>query len=99
MEFSRKEYWSGVPLPYIGDLPDLGMEPRSPILYRDALPSEPPGNRDVKDAILQKTVVMMGYLWPIRGHVESLFRALKHQASAFADGQGPRRGRGASPAG
>ena len=35
MEFSRPEYWSGLPLPSPGDLPDPGMEPRSP-----ALPSE-----------------------------------------------------------
>ena len=32
MWFSRPEYWSGVPLPSPGDLPDSGMEPRSPAL-------------------------------------------------------------------
>ena len=30
MEFSRQEYWSGLPFPMPGDLPDLGMEPMSP---------------------------------------------------------------------
>ena len=30
MEFSRQEYWSGLPCPPPGDLPDLGMEPKSP---------------------------------------------------------------------
>ena len=44
MEFSRQEYWSGVPFPFLGDLPDPGIEPRSPALQPDALPSEPPGN-------------------------------------------------------
>ena len=43
MEFSRKEYWSGLPFPSPGDLPDPGIEPRSPALQVDALPSEPPG--------------------------------------------------------
>ena len=43
MGFSRKEYWSGLPFPSPGDLPDPGIEPRSPTLQADALPSEPPG--------------------------------------------------------
>ena len=41
MGFSRQEYWSGVPLPSPGDLPDPGIEPRSPTLQTDTLPSEP----------------------------------------------------------
>ena len=43
MEFSRQEYWSGLPFPSPGDLPDPGIEPGSPTLQADALPSEPPG--------------------------------------------------------
>ena len=43
MGFSRQEYWSGVPLPSAGDLPDSGIEPRSPTFQAEALPSEPPG--------------------------------------------------------
>ena len=43
MGFSRQEYWSGVPFPSPGDLPDPGIEPRSPALRADALTSEPPG--------------------------------------------------------
>ena len=43
MEFSRQEYWSGLPFPSLGDLPDLGIEPRSPALQADSLPSEPSG--------------------------------------------------------
>ena len=42
MGFSRKEYWSGVPFPSPGDLPDSGIKPRSPALQADALTSEPP---------------------------------------------------------
>ena len=44
MEFSRQEYWSGMPFPSLGDLPDPGIEPGSPELQADSLPSEPPGN-------------------------------------------------------
>ena len=43
MGFSRQEYWSGLPFPSPGDLPDPGIEPRSPALQADALASEPPG--------------------------------------------------------
>ena len=43
MEFSRQEYWSGLPFPSPGDLPDPGIEPWSPALQTDTLPSEPPG--------------------------------------------------------
>ena len=41
--FSRQEHWSGLPFPSPGDLPDPGIEPGSPALQADALPSEPPG--------------------------------------------------------
>ena len=40
MEFSRQEYWSGWPFPSPGDLPDTGIEPASPALQADSLPSE-----------------------------------------------------------
>ena len=44
MEISRQGYWSGLPFPSPGDLPGPGIEPGSPTLQTDALPSEPPGN-------------------------------------------------------
>ena len=44
MEFSRQEYWSGLPFPSPGDLPYPGLKPRSPALQADTWPSEPPGN-------------------------------------------------------
>ena len=43
MGFSRQEYQSGLPFPSPGDLPYPGIEPRSPALQADTLPSEPPG--------------------------------------------------------
>ena len=53
--FSRQEYWSGLPCPPPGDLPDLRTEPLSPTLQADSLPSELPGKpRDLSTR--QKTV-------------------------------------------
>ena len=43
IEFSRQEYWSGLPFFSRGDHPDPGIEPVSPALQVDSLPSEPPG--------------------------------------------------------
>ena len=43
MEFSRPEYWSELPFPSPVDLPNPGMEPRSPTLQANSLPAEPPG--------------------------------------------------------
>ena len=40
MGFSRQEYWSGLPFPSLGDLPDSGIEPGSPALQADSLPTE-----------------------------------------------------------
>ena len=45
MGFSRQEYWSGLPFPSLGYLPDPGIEPRSPALQADTLTSEPPGKK------------------------------------------------------
>ena len=41
MEFSRQEYWSGLPFLSPGDLPNPGIEPSSPALQADVLPPEP----------------------------------------------------------
>ena len=41
--FSRQEYWSGFPCTPPGDLPNPGIERRSPALYTNSFPSEPPG--------------------------------------------------------
>ena len=47
MGFSRQEYWSELPFPSPGDLPDPGIEPKSPALQADALISEPPGKPQI----------------------------------------------------
>ena len=47
-EFSRREYWNGLPFPFPGDLPDSRVEPGSPALQADSLPSELPGKPPMK---------------------------------------------------
>ena len=56
MEFSRQEYRSGLPFPSLGDLPGPRIEPRSPALQADTLPSEPPGKYHFQDLDPQLTV-------------------------------------------
>ena len=50
MDFSRPEYWSGLPFPSPGDIPNPAIEPGSPKLHANSLPSEPPvlkGDQDL----------------------------------------------------
>ena len=54
MGFSRQECWSGWPFPSPGDLPDPGIEPGSPAVQADALPSEPPGKPMYDDGEAKK---------------------------------------------
>ena len=59
MEFSRQEYWGGLPFPPPGDLPDPRIEPGSPALHANALLSEPPGNRRTIQKDLMTQITMM----------------------------------------
>ena len=54
MEFSRQEYWSGVPFPSPGDLPDSGIKPRSLALQADSLLSKPSGGPSLREEQLNK---------------------------------------------
>ena len=50
MGFSRQEYWSGLPVPSVGDLPDPGVKPASPgslALHTDSLATVPPGKPSI----------------------------------------------------
>ena len=49
MGFSRQKYWSELPFPSPGDLPNPGVEPRSPALQADSLPAEPQGKPIITD--------------------------------------------------
>ena len=61
MGFSRQEYWSGLPFPSPGDLPDPGIEPRSPLLYADALPSESPGKSRARQVWGEEVSIVIGF--------------------------------------
>ena len=77
--FSRQGYWSGSPFPYLGDLPNPGIEPGSPTLQADALPSEPPGKLVM---LLHKTkaiwVIFPGHLGclPLNKSAQNLIHAI-----------------------
>ena len=71
MGFSRQEYyWSGLPFPSPGDLPDPGFEPRFPALQADALPSEPPG----------KPFILMGSIY-----VCQIYKMRQKASFSFSD--------------
>ena len=55
MGFSRQEYWSGLPFPSPGDLPNPGIELWFPALQADSLPSQPPGKNCIGGIV--------GYYW------------------------------------
>ena len=54
MGFSRQEYWSGLPFPAPGDLPNPGIEPRSPALQTDTLPSESPRKPSSEQSVCEE---------------------------------------------
>ena len=55
MKFSRQKYWSGLPFSSPRGLPNPGIEPGSPALQADSLPSEPPG----KPIIIESKLTMV----------------------------------------
>ena len=66
MEFSRQEYWSGLPFPPPGHLPDPGIERSFPVSQADSLSSEPPGRQVI---FKSKETVLCG-----NGRVAAVFR-------------------------
>ena len=82
--FSRQEYWSGLPCPPPGDLPNPGIEPRSPALQADSLPSEPPGkpkNIGVGSlSLLQGIFLTQESNWGLL-HCRRIFYQLSYQGS------------------
>ena len=79
MGFSRQEHWSGLPFPSPGDLPDPGIEPASPELQADSLPSEPPG----KPILLSKLGKMVALLLKSEDSV----RTIKKQKAKLQTGE------------
>ena len=83
MGLSRQKYWSGLPFPPPGDLPDPGIEPRSPGVQADSLPSEPPGKPLIKHG--QKHP--QGVLLPWTRHL-ALRKGLGHRKASALTGKG-----------
>ena len=87
MEFSRPEYWSGLPFPSPGDLPNPGIESWSPVLQEDSLLSEPPGNP--KNTGVGCLSLLQG-IFPTQGsnpgllHCRQILYRLSHQGSQEA---------------
>ena len=85
MEFSRPEYWSGQPFLSPGNLPNPGIEPRSPALLTDSLPAEllgkPPGKLPfylIFHAVLFLKEVIMCSLYLRNGYLYSTFLKAKY---------------------
>ena len=85
-ESSRQEYWSGMPYPTPGDLPNPGIEPRSPTLQADSLLSEPPGkprNTGVGSlSLLQGIFLTQELNWGLLHCRQSLYQ-LSYQGSPW----------------
>jgi len=67
MEFSRLEYWSGLLFPSPGDLPNPGIEPRSPAWQGDSLPAEASGKP--KNSGVGVLSLLPSLLWGITGNL------------------------------
>ena len=85
-EFSRPEYWSGLPCPPPGDLPNPGIKSRSPALKVDSLPSEPP--RKPKNTGMGSLTLLKG-IFPTQEsnqglvHCRWILYQLSYQGSLF----------------
>ena len=66
MEFPRQEYWSGLPFPFLGDLPNPGIQPVSPALAGGFFVAEPPGKPSNGGTEVQKIYdIKIGSEWQI----------------------------------
>ena len=86
--FSRQEYWSGLPCPPPVDLPNPGIEPRSPSLQADSLPSKPPGkstNAGVGCHSLLQGIFLTQGLNPSLPHCRQILYHLSHQGSPLTN--------------
>ena len=85
MGFFRQEYWSGLPFPSPGDLPDPGTEPRSPPLQEDSLLSELPGK---PNSPLPSWVNLQLFLWFTTYHLD-FWLFLEHASYTLISGRLP----------
>ena len=79
--FCRQEYWSGLPCPPLEDLPNPGINPASPTLQVDSLPSEPPGKP--KNSGVGSLSLLQGIFLTQESNQGSLhFRGILYQLSS-----------------
>ena len=86
MEFSRPEYWSGYPFPSPGDLPNPGIESRSPAWQADSLPAKPQGkpkNTGVGSLSLLQWIFPILESNPDLLHCRQILYQLSFQGSPF----------------
>ena len=67
MDFSSKDYWSGLPFPPPGDLPNSGIKLGSPALQADSLLSEPPGKSNIPNKVSK-----LGFLLGCQLHADPI---------------------------
>ena len=88
MEFSRPAYWSGKPFPSPGDLPNSGIEPRSPALQADSLSAEPQGkpkNIEVGNlSLLQLIFLTQESNWGLLHYRRILYQLSYHNRNLFS---------------
>ena len=92
MGFSKQEYWSGLPFPSSGDLPNPGIRPRSPTLQEDSLPAEPQGkpkNPGVGSLFLLQQLFLTQELNRGLLHCRQLLHRLSYQGSPSPPGPDP----------
>ena len=80
MEFSRQEYWSGLPFPSPRHLPDPWIKPQSPTLQADSLPSEPPGKPSL---FLRVTILDTSEKWNCAMLNSNQYWGCKEQRALF----------------
>ena len=81
MEVSRQEYWSGLPFPSPGDLPNPEIELRSPALQAESLPYEPPGKSETEDAGKEAWICSLGWEDPLEEGVATCSSILARKIS------------------
>ena len=95
-EFSRKEYWRGLPFPSPGDLPDPGIKAGSPASQADSLPPEPPAKATKKFCGPMKTYPSGHQVrnpgikalpgWTQHWHADECLLPPRHQVLGFSPG-------------
>ena len=87
MGVSRQEYWSGLPFPSPGDLPDPGIKPGSPALQADYLPSEAPGKPQEGEGTGKNKDILRFQAWMI-GEVGTLRNGGRQEAAVWREEKG-----------